>query len=577
MVYGSTTITSSSLRLLDSKEMRNEFMQASKVNRAMGDALSRIRGFGLNHKEIIYQDVRRRVDRHIGLLSGALNQVNGVKRSERYWRIVFGNWLSLLIQIASYRFGVFEKVIGEYEEQRLGAGLFETLVEFTSLSKCSDFTDQIMSGKWNAIITYLTCFHFGVGSRCKEEILNDYNNSVAARYSEKDSRDSILSFIKAVKNTRKILIYKSYLDKRVNILLHLRLGMLPKRIPLAIPFDMQEDWELRFKIYTNIYIQCADSLDRFIAGLCCMTFPRSFLEAYERNTDILREHIFGKGDLIFTSNGFDADDIFQLFSAGSSERGSRYLIGQHGNNYCSYRHFYSEDEISKTANKFIVWGNSYNADNAVIGFNFKYPRKILKYCNNGYILILLHRPPSPFYMWDRETEFRRYLEDISYLLEYLKEKEQFDVVVRIHKNFNYYGGCAETLKNEYSEFEWDDGESNLQKLISGCRVCIHTYLSTGILETLNQRVPTLAFWSCGWELLRTAQQNYDQLENVKILFRSSKLICDFMNDNAFRFEDWWGNKNLQMVVSAFCELYSKAHSQPVSCLKNIITSEISQT
>ena len=48
---------------------------------------------------------------------------------------------------------------------------------------------------------------------------------------------------------------------------------------------------------------------------------------------LLRNYLGLNPEFIFTSNNFHTDEIFKLWSAIKVERGTKYYIGQHGNNY----------------------------------------------------------------------------------------------------------------------------------------------------------------------------------------------------------------------------------------------------
>ena len=368
----------------------------------------------------------------------------------------------------------------------------------------------------------------------------------------------------------RIVIYKSYLDRKVNILLHLRLGIRPKAIRMPLPVDSELDAPLRIRLHKIWSALAKDDFDRFLIACAVGVFPRSFLEAFSVNHTVLEPTLCRTGDIVFTSNGFDGDDMFQLFTAQSVENGAKYIAGQHGNNYCSSRHFYSQDELAKTTDYFLTWGARGIGENSVAAFNFKYPAKKVSSEPTGPILILLHRPPAPIFMWDRYKEDEIYLESIRDMLERLDRVGGSNVIVRFHKSFGYYGGDTASLAWDFPRFMWDDGNQRLTNISKKCSLIIHTYHSTGILDTLNQDIPTLVFWPCGWELSDEAQNDYWELEAVGILHhRVDSLLREIKEVNKEP-EGWWKDAARVEVVRSFCDRYSRQSSQPTKHLSQIL-------
>jgi putative transferase (TIGR04331 family) len=562
-----------------------DFLQLDFLPVSKRSELGRLEGFGLDRKDEIYAFVRGKIENHLQFLTNSLNEVLGVQKPKRFWRISLGHWFSTMTQLCYFRYEILTRLLGLGVVSGNPQDLFQKYLPFLSIASTGQFTDAYVSPAWNRWMSHfavqlLTPGVFEIGDFEKPFTGSEARLFQTRPKGELIRSDELMSLATAGKRlgrSSRVVIYKSYLDRKVNILLHLRLGIRPRVIRVPLPADSEPNPWLRIHFHKLWSAFCKDDFDRFLAACAVMIFPRSFLEAFAVNHSALRPILCRRGDIVFTSNGFDMDDLFQLFSAMSVENGAKYIIGQHGNGYCSSRHCYTQDEISKIADYFLTWGLRGAGENSIPTFNFKYPAKKLSSKPTGPILVLLHRPPSPMFMWDRYKEDQIYLESIRKILEKLDHKGRSDVIIRYHRNFNYYGGDTTRLAGDFQRFKWDDGTQRLNDISQNCSLIIHTYHSTGILETLNQDIPTLAFWPCGWELLDEAKNDYSKLESVKILHHSVDSLFAEIKAASIEPQKWWNDTERVKVVRDFCDQYSRQSKQAVRDLSRIFKSVINHT
>ena len=82
-----------------------------------------------------------------------------------------------------------------------------------------------------------------------------------------------------------------------------------------------------------------------------------------------------------------------------------------------------------------------------------------------------------------------------------------------------------------------------KKLISKNRLVVHSYDSTGMLETLSLNIPTLAFWQNGLSHLNeSARNNYEALVTAGIVHLSSESIAKTINTISNNVDSWWYQK-----------------------------------
>jgi putative transferase (TIGR04331 family) len=102
---------------------------------------------------------------------------------------------------------------------------------------------------------------------------------------------------------------------------------------------------------------------------------------------------------------------------------------------------------------------------------------------------------------------------------------------------------------------------------------VHSYDSTGILETLSQNIPTLAFWQNGFEHLReSAKPYYQLLVDVGIIHLTPESIAQKVNAVWDDIDAWWMQDNLQDARKKFCNQYARPSRNPVNQLIKLLKS-----
>ena len=117
----------------------------------------------------------------------------------------------------------------------------------------------------------------------------------------------------------------------------------------------------------------------------------------------------------------------------------------------------------------------------------------------------------------------------------------------------------------------DCGTINIRKICSRNRLVVHSYDSTGILETLSLNIPTLAFWQNDLEHLReSALSYYQKLVDVGILHLSVESITSWINNIWNDVDSWWLDNDVQSARREFCDRYAKTVVNPALKLKQML-------
>ena len=113
-------------------------------------------------------------------------------------------------------------------------------------------------------------------------------------------------------------------------------------------------------------------------------------------------------------------------------------------------------------------------------------------------LLLIEYPLIRISTWDSNYEFKKYFDEQIIFVNKLLENHKKQLIIRLHgnskyMNWNEVGRWKEVDVNLKVEYEGGD----ISLLVNASRLVVHSYDSSGILETLVQNIPTLAFWRNG--------------------------------------------------------------------------------
>jgi len=175
--------------------------------------------------------------------------------------------------------------------------------------------------------------------------------------------------------------------------------------------------------------------------------------------------------------------------------------------------------------------------------------------------------------WDDTAEFSNYFLEQQIFARTLTSKAKQQLTIRLHAVHKYQKWNEQARWQAFDpSLKIDTGNVAIQKLIAHSRIVVHSYDSTGILETLCQNIPTLAFWQNGLDHLRdSAKPYYQSLVDIGIIHFSAESAADKVNQIWDNLEGWCAGSEIQEARKIFCNRYSKSSQNPVSDLKLIFT------
>jgi putative transferase (TIGR04331 family) len=542
------------------------------------------KSYGLEEKQKIndLRFVRSLEEKLFNKFYELLNQVHNRDEDERYWKIVLGHWFRRTIDVLFNRIKTIEHCLLKYNISGTMLLSFKDL-ELASVDSSTSilaFNDE----SWNCAVNDYIIKYFGKNFPVEYINLIDENNfnirreKILKKISFKSHLLKFLRYFYTIVSNNFIsnneaFIVNSYLPKIEELKLQFALGQFPKlwKVP-KFTSTKKVDLSLRERLTKQFTITKSDGVESIVTNLLFKLIPICYLESFtelENFSSIQKWPNSPK--FIFTSNCYDFDEVFKIWSANKLKSGSKYYIGQHGNNYGTNQ-FYAPSIEEIYSDKFLSWGWVDSYSKILPAFIITQPKIIKKnFCSNGKLLLvelcLNHRITT----WDVFEEFQHYFNDQLDFVSNLSQHPRDDLIVRLHsgyQNFNW----GELLR--WNDFDpnviIDEGKIKLAKLTCNARLIVFSYDSTGFLEALSQNTPTLAFWQNDFDHLKdSAKPYYKLLLEAGIIHLDSDKAAKKVNDIWEDVEGWWSQSSVQEARRIFCDRYAKVSRNPVKDLIEI--------
>ena len=535
-------------------------------------------GLGLQAKDRSFTVISNIFDSLMHELSCFLNDYHHVNHDVRYWRILLGHWLHKYICVIYNRWHTLEQAYKSYEI--IGTTAIDTEAYHLATEDSASFIRACDDDIWNSVLYARILSHMNnPNSDIVESVFTGIQNFTLT---EKKAGSVVFKFKCVAKNIAEYLqkfgrssnafIFNSYLPKNVEIKLQLALGQIPQfwKSPNVIKADIDSSLRKELSLSSGIY----SGFDECASKLLFEMLPICYLEGYKslvKQVSVLPWP--NNPRFIFTSNNFDTDEVFKAWAGNKVEQGVPYYTGQHGNNYGTLKYCLSEIELIETSDKFITWGWSDDASNVVPAFIFKMAsEKSTEFDPKGKLLLIESYAPHNNKPWDSYYEHKIYQDEQFRFVSFLHDHPRQELVVRLHRDYESHNWSDKDRWEDFdSKIKIDPGTNNINSSIEKSRLVVHSYDSTGILETLSQNIPTLAFWQNDFDHLRiSAKPYYQLLINVGIVHLSPESIAEKVNEVWDDVEDWWLQRDVQDAREKFCEQYARTSSKPTSDMKEIL-------
>jgi len=541
-------------------------------------------GLGQEQKDRDYTYTRFVEEELTIILQQKLNEYHKTNYSLRFWRILLGHWLHRYVSAVFNRYQTLKQCLGSHFIG--GTTLLVSnnyhLATQDSLSFIWALNDDIWNNILSArILEFFDLEDLRIDQHPLKDNLRGYgwirpkNRKIGWRI-KKTLYQNIIYFTDFLAGDEDALIINSYLPIIEALKLQFSLGQIPRILLKSSQIEHFGDpsSSLREKLAKDI---AYNYQDKFFLCACKLLFellPVCYLEGFNHlQTTSQKLNWPKKPKFILTTNNFDMDEGFKCWAAIKTEEKIPYFTGQHGNNYGTYR--YANPTIEEaTADQFLTWGWTDGMPQHTPAFIFKTAGQRQWNCDPQGRLLLIEFPcPHRITTWDGHAEFQAYFNDQKIFINSLSTTCRENLTIRLHAEYRYHDWSEETQWHDFdATLNIDPGEKPIRELIAASRLVVHSYDSTGILETLSENVPTLAFWQNRLEHLRdSALPYYQLLIDAEIIHLSPESIAQKVNDIWNNVSEWWYGTKVQDAREKFCDRYARTSQQPVKELKQILT------
>ncbi len=516
-------------------------------------------------------------------LSAALNAFHDADHGTRYWNMLLGHWLQRYVAVMFNRYATLEQALRQHDVA--GSTVFDASGYCLAAPDSDSFVRTTHDEIWNHVL-YANMLRFmgrtdlevdvdalkGVGGFATAPPRPAPMAARGLRHAMLDTVGKILpKFVRATD----AFISGSTLPVQAEAMLQLRLGQVPQLWPSPPLTRARLNRERRGTF--GLDASGFSGFDAFVRTQLADVIPVCYLEGYAQLAQQAAALPWpSRPKFIFTSVRFGADELFKAWTADKVERqGTPYYVGQHGNNYGT--HLYAGNARwpeRVTADKFFSWGWSEQGSNVAPAIIFRQVlRKPEQYDPAGGLLLIEKCNPPLTWPWDRYAEFSDYQEDQFRFIEALSERARAVLTVRMHYERSSY--------KWFEELRWKDrcpgtrleaGHARLRDMIAQSRIVVHSYDSTGVLETLIANVPTLCFVQPGVDpVLESARPYYDMLRQAGILVESPQQAAQAVEQHWDDVTAWWTSAAVQEARTAFCERYARMNPRPIAFMKQLLS------
>jgi putative transferase (TIGR04331 family) len=523
------------------------------------------------HKDYIY--LQELYDFLFPLVSRQLNLIHGVNYSLRYWRIIIGHWLNGFIHILFDRWEMLRIVFLEHEI--VGIRTIKNSDSYYVPNDMMDFNRLHASDYWNEniytkILDWLRIPTEKVYEDANIDFIYNYNYdlyTISSKF-KKLIKNVINNIGKYLIRDQDYFFIATHLGYYNEAMLQVNLGQMPMiwHSSRLAPINYDESfrkWNLAFK----------NDNDKFVEFVCSMIprhMPKAYLEGYNTSIANIEKLSWPKNPkAIFTSDSWANDDLFKIWTAQKVEKGSKFVIGQHGGGFGTMSWVASEEHKLLISDYFISWGWTDKFSRNIIPYGVlkNLNKKLTPDLHNGVALLVGLSIPRYSHRLSSSPvsagQWEYYFADQCQFVDSLPVNLRNQLVVRLDPTD--YDLCQQVRwKERFPDLKVDNGTVSFNHLIKSARICISTYNGTTLLETLSLDFPTLIFWNPKqWELRGSSAPFFEKLKSVGIFHETPKSAACMLVTIWDDIESWWENPAVQNARREFCDKYARLSNKPL--------------
>lgn len=535
----------------------------------------------IEERDVDHEQMRAIENELFSKLVPLLNKHQQLNKDIRFWRIILGPWFRKYVELIFYRVRTFEKCL---ESGQIKSFNLLDCEDFILASQNnSDFFWSTQNEMWNTLLNSKILSMLNKGAIAHKSIhidpsiFKEDTQSVQIKINLKLSIQKYLrKFAERFVRDSDCMIINSYLPIFEELKLNIALKQFPQWwLPVEEEFKAKFDHRLRSRLANDLEFSGGSFVAEVIHRLLFDLLPICNLEGFQSVLAASRNVPWPKSPkFIFTSNNFDTDEIFKIWTANKVAEGTTYIVGQHGSGYGTSRYGYPNIEV-ETCDRFLSWGWEDPINQVTPAFNFKVKGNRLRGSKSSKHLLLVELPSAcNVTNWIGSYSFEKYFEEQTSFIDNISLATREDTIVRLYQPSRFTEGREIERWKSFNEAIKLDIGTPFDILLKEAKLVVFSYDSTGILESLAKNYPTIAFWQNGFENLSDdAIPFYQLLFDVGIFHFSAESAAAKVNEVWENLDDWWDSKEVQDAKDKFCDKYSRTTNTPVRDIKRILLSK----
>jgi putative transferase (TIGR04331 family) len=361
----------------------------------------------------------------------------------------------------------------------------------------------------------------------------------------------------------------TYLPRRQELLLALKLGSIPHRIKqIQLPVTKSDEKIRALKLNKS---NDGNTIENVVSSLALRYMPHSYLEGFSILLDrISHEYPTKPPRSIFTANRHLYDDAFNIWVAEMTEQGSKLVLAQHGGHFGTSRFasFAERHELS-VADRYLTWGwtSSPVCTRAfVLTQAGVQPRKKSRGTNLVVVTDHVWSHPRSFFL--DLAESGNYLPFMSKIVKSLDDSVSANTLLRIHHGHDETGSPQDVWwKVHAPNVKQDNGKAPFATLLPDAKLVLTSHNGTTFPETISAGIPTVIAWDESFVALRPeAEQVFQSLEQVGVFHRTPESAAAFINSIWDDVDGWWSSPATLEARKHFTDQYARTVSNPIRFL-----------
>ncbi len=513
------------------------------------------------HRDTLYLGLV--YEKYLGQLAVRLNALHRKNYSKRYWRLLIGPWLTYIVPVFYDAFLSIQTarnsglVTNTWLSDTSQGGYLPDDSETMLLWLRNDEGYRHYLYSW--IIKELGDIPFeGNPQNSAHNNTRVKNNNLFLTRLKRQIKNLIGLCSRFPSNeVNRIFFANNYFPLIDYIKLQMSLGQTP--IPFCVNIavhGMPMNPSMREALHP---LPADDAFQVLLSKIVLEQIPTVYLEGYSGMNEKARVAFPKFPKSILSGVEIYLNEGFKFWAADQIDRGVKLIGVQHGGGYGCSLCTWLEDHEKKVCDHFFSWGWS-ELDNPKV-----------KPISSPKLSIEKNkvRPdPNGRILWVEISLAPRYLYVLysgclsSQVLDYINDQQRFadSVSVDVHELLilrPYPIDSGWDLNKRWVDMDPSlniyRGSKPLARQLSECRLCVQTYNSTALLESLSANFPTIAFMNPDhWELRESAQPIFAELRRVGLLHDSPESAASKVNDIYKDPMHWWMSSEVQAAKDKFC-------------------------